>query len=441
MTVARAAIALLLLAALPVSSRAALSARYVGTLDYEAHYSRPGETRRYQSLQRFWTDGARAARLDWYTWAAGDSMGEPESYLVAGDSVFHRDAPGRRWQLLTGERAELGRLQAEAAFPELLSHDKRVGALSATSRRDHVMLLDATRAHPRLGDVHNEVRYTYDDKPEPATLRQTLYLRDSNWKLEATRAGSATSNEDSLLAAPSAFDPPEQEISSPPVLTPVADGVWSIDMEDIDSRSLVVEFDRDLAVIEAAVGSANGERIVDTIRSRWPDKPIGTFFFSHHHPHYLGGLRAFVAEGATVVTTPGNESYVRRLARLPFRTAPDRLAKRPRALRLRVFRDRFTLADSSQRLVAVDIGKASDHTAEFAAFWLPRAGLVFETEQGWVTVADTLRASRRAATFLRALSERGIQPERLVQSWPMRGNRAEVSRAELDSLIAARNRK
>lgn len=49
-------------------------------------------------------------------------------------------------------------------------------------------------------------------------------------------------------------------------------------------------------------------------------------------------------------------------------------------------------------------------------------------------------ASRRAANLMAVLNEAGADPRRFVQCWPMRGNRAEVSRAELDSLIAARGK-
>ena len=98
------------------------------------------------------------------------------------------------------------------------------------------------------------------------------------------------------------------------------------------------------------------------------------------------------------------------------------------------------IADVDNQIVALDIGAASDHTDEFVVFWLPKQKLVFETEQGWVTVDGVLRASRRAQGFLKTLDAEGVTATRFVQSWPMRRNRAEVSRAQLDSLVAVRNR-
>src|SRR5207247_10305969 len=101
-----------------------------------------------------------------------------------------------------------------------------------------------------------------------------------------------------------------------------------------------------LAVIETAVGSANGERIVDAARRQWPAKPIRYALFSHYHPHYTGGLRALIAEGATVLTTPGNGAFVQHVATLPFRTQPNRLARHPRPVKVATFADRYDWSDS-----------------------------------------------------------------------------------------------
>src|SRR5438093_11157938 len=77
-----------------------LEARYEGVVDLEAHFERPGATRRYQSRQIFLTDGRGRTRLDWWTWSPGDSIGLPETMLITSDSVFHRAEPSRAWASL-----------------------------------------------------------------------------------------------------------------------------------------------------------------------------------------------------------------------------------------------------------------------------------------------------------------------------------------------------
>ena len=52
---------------------------YEGALDLEGHYARPGDTRRFRSVQLARSDGRGGALLDWWTWPEGDSAGAPES--------------------------------------------------------------------------------------------------------------------------------------------------------------------------------------------------------------------------------------------------------------------------------------------------------------------------------------------------------------------------
>jgi hypothetical protein len=430
------------------SSSPATRIDYEGTLLYEAHFRRPGEVQTYHSRQSYLTDGGDRARLDWTTWQDGDTLLVPETYLLVGDRVFHRDAPDQRWRRLGGGRGRQARVLACAGLPVPLQRvagalgDPRVELRVVGGRLERYTRL---QAHPRLGDVYDSVAYAYRGAdPAPDSMSMALYLRGENWRLAQHRvAWSGQPMADSLFAAPASFDPPppaeeRDTLSAAPVLVEIAPGVWSADMDDIDSRTLIVEFADHLAVIETADGSANGERIADAARRRWPHKPIRYALFSHYHPHYAGGLRALIAEGATVITTPGNEAFVRRIASLPFRTQPDRLERHPLPLRVVTFADRYELSDSTNRLVAINYGERSQHTDEFVVFWLPRQKLLFEAELGWVRVNGTLRASRRAEPLLAWLGEQGLEVDRIVQSWPMRDNEAVVAWSRLDSLIHAR---
>jgi hypothetical protein len=400
---------------------------------------------RFESKRRFLADGKGALRLEWTTWAKGDSERIPETFLLARGRVYDQERPGAPWQELSGSAAYRARLQVLSGFPTVLAENGAKFGIEVERSKDRLLAARARRPHPRLGDVVDSVAYRYGETLAPVATALRIHERDQAWSLQELRVSSReTTLPDSLFLPPrevtrASVDP--DSLSGEAVIGPaLAPGVWPVDMNDIESRSLVVEFADYLAVIEAAVSSANGERLVDTIKRRWPSKPIRYALVSHHHPHYVGGLRALIAEGATVVTTPGNEALVRQIAAYPFRLSPDRLARSPRALSIRTFDTRFELADKTNRLVAINIGERSQHTAEFAVFWLPEARLLFETELGWVTVNGTLRASRRAAKLLATVDEEHLDVDRFVQSWPMRGNRAELSRAELTAMVDAQAR-
>ncbi len=419
--------------------------RYEGTLDYYGHGPRPGYSRGYHSEQHYTTDGKGRVRLDWWTWWSDkDTARVPETYLVAGDSVFHRDAPDSGWKLLSGDEARLARLETLSGLPsELKSLTLRNPNPNRTFRRSthgagkQDAYIDL-HAHPRLGDVRDSVIFTYPAKASnPAEMLLVLHKRDSQYRLTARRTEFAGGPiPDSVLQSPEAFQPePEALMVGEPKIVAVAPGLWSLDMEDLDTRSLLVEFADHLAVIEFAVGSANGQRMVDAAKRRWPDKPIRYALFSHHHPHYTGGIRAMIAEGATVVTTPGNEALVKSLAALPFKLEPDHLARSPRPVVVQTFADRYELADSTNTLVAFNYGERSQHTDEFAVFWFPRQRVLFEAEQGWFRVNGKLRAGKRAVSLLAWMDEQKLDVDRIVQAWPMRDNEPSVSRAELAAMV------
>ena len=216
---------------------------------------------------------------------------------------------------------------------------------------------------------------------------------------------------------------------------------WSVELVKDDSRSLVLEFSDHLAVIEAGYSSPSGEELVGFIRSNISRKPIRHVFFSHYHPSYTGGLRAFMAEGAQVVTTPGNLAYVREIQDRQFEMQPDRLSRHPSPVATDSLRaGRYALRDPINELLAYDIGSDSDHTDEYVVFYLPRLGLLFEGDLGWFTRDGVVRASRRSVGLLRALEKFQLQPERMLQSWPVRGNQAIVPFAEFRKMVEARKK-
>lgn len=448
--------------AAPPSPTTGVSVTWEGRLDLEAHFSRPGETRPFHSRQRYLTDGRSAVRLDWWTRAWDDTAaGEPETWLLAGGTVWHRDAPDAGWEKLSGERAELGRFQlfmgapdlpglAALAAPGTDSGRKRAVSVGGGDRPagSSAEVITEAHPHPRLGDVTDRVvrirRHAGRDAVAPDSLDATLFERDQNWTLRAARVEAHENVPlDSLLTAPTVFTVPpvEPELpTTPPEFMEITSGVWLASMEDLDTRSLVVEFTDYLAVVEFAIGSPNGERLVDGIKARWPNKPIRYALFSHYHPHYLGGVRALVAEGATVVTTPGNAALVRQMCAAPFTLRPDRLARGPRPLALQTFTGRFELKDASNQLVAIDIGARSTHTDEFVIFWLPKGLTLFETEQGWFGRDGVQRAGRRAANLLKVMQDENLPAQRIVQSWPMRGTAPQMLRATFEKLVDERAR-
>jgi len=68
---------------------------------------------------------------------------------------------------------------------------------------------------------------------------------------------------------------------------------------------------------------------------------------THSHFDHAGGLRAFVAEGATVVTQQINKPYYEKIWSNPHTLAPDKLSKNPKKPTFKTVADHLQLTDGN----------------------------------------------------------------------------------------------
>lgn len=440
----------------PASADEPVEFVYDGKVVVEAHLEKPHDTVTRVSRQRFLYDGKDRLRLEWTTWVQGDSTSSTETTLLLGDRVLIQGHGRTTWFEPKGDQRDEARFEALAGFPSLLiaegNKGKTICGRPWNLQIDDAGILVAAIAdfsHPRMGDTSDSLLYGAPSADLPGSPRRVIKMVytqrfDRIWL--QTKINTASIPDAKVLKSKLAA-PPDSMVSQgdplrapgPPKIEKIAEKIWAIDRNDIDSRTLVAEMKDGLVVMESAVGSPEGEQLVDVIKKQWPNQSIRTFLYSHYHPHYLGGVRPFVAEGATIVTTPGNAAFVKEIVERPFKIAPDRLAQSGATLKLETIQNkRFTISDSDNEIVAIDVGKLSQHTDEFTVFYFPRQKVLFQAELGWFTQLDQVRASKRAAGLLTAIDENKLDVERIVQSWPVAGNEREMSIKEFRSLVGGK---
>ncbi len=89
--------------------------------------------------------------------------------------------------------------------------------------------------------------------------------------------------------------------------------------------AVVVNFKDYIVVIEAPSNEARSLAIIAEAHKLVPNKPIKYVINTHAHFDHSGGLRTFVAEGATIVTSQGNKGYWEMLLANPHTIAPDKM--------------------------------------------------------------------------------------------------------------------
>lgn len=90
--------------------------------------------------------------------------------------------------------------------------------------------------------------------------------------------------------------------------------------------SVVVNFGDYIVVVEGPSNEARSEAIITEAKKLVPGKPIKYVINTHAHFDHAGGLRTFVAEGATIVTQQGNKGYWEMLFDNPHTIQPDKLS-------------------------------------------------------------------------------------------------------------------
>lgn len=157
----------------------------------------------------------------------------------------------------------------------------------------------------------------------------------------------------------------------------LAEGVWHV--AGGSHNSVAIEMKDHLVLVEAPLNDGRTGPVIDAVKALAPGKPIRYVINSHHHFDHAGGLRAAVAEGATVVTQAANVPYFDKVFATPSRIAPDRLAQSGRKPTFMPVGDKATLSDGSR---TIDIHRITDsvHNDSFLLVHLPAEKILVEAD-------------------------------------------------------------
>jgi glyoxylase-like metal-dependent hydrolase (beta-lactamase superfamily II) len=171
-----------------------------------------------------------------------------------------------------------------------------------------------------------------------------------------------------------------QKAGFPPVMvqtTKLADGVWHL--TGGSHHSLVVEFPEFITVIEGPLNEERSLAVIAEAKKLVPNKPIRYVVNTHHHFDHSGGLRTFVAEGATVVTHASNKDYYEQAFKAPATIAPDAQAKSAKAASLQTVADKYAITGGKQTIEVYPTEKDT-HTDELLVAYIRGPGILVEAD-------------------------------------------------------------
>jgi len=231
-------------------------------------------------------------------------------------------------------------------------------------------------ADPLAGDAPNETLFSEYRRAGQLMIPGRRVSRLGGEVVSEYRYGEMTVGAaipDSLVAPPAGFAEAPPPPQTPPVKE-LAPGVW--DVRGAGYHALVVAFSDHMFVMEAPGGGS--AEIIARVKELAAGKPIRFVAPTHHHDDHAGGMRDFIAEGVTIITTPGNRAYFERMGAARRTIAPDPQALRPQPVRLETITGRRrVLTDGTRTVELIDIGP-SPHANEMLVAWLPAEGILFQ---------------------------------------------------------------
>jgi glyoxylase-like metal-dependent hydrolase (beta-lactamase superfamily II) len=194
----------------------------------------------------------------------------------------------------------------------------------------------------------------------------------------------------------------------------LADGVYVIqNVAGQNQNTMAVEFADFVAAVEAPGSSDGADAVIRKIHELIPGKPIRYVAMTHHHGDHIGGMRSFIAEGATVVTTAENRPVIEAMA---ASDQGDSLSKHPRKPEFLLLEGgRRVIEDGTRRLELIDIGP-NPHARQMVVAWLPAEKVVFQGDLFFVPNNGAPFGPPQPSTvaFAKKLRELGLPAERIA---------------------------
>ena len=129
------------------------------------------------------------------------------------------------------------------------------------------------------------------------------------------------------------------------------------------ANNLIVAMKDFLIVFDAPYGELQSRWTIDAAKKKYPGKPIRYLVLTHHHMDHTGGMRTYVAEGATIIVPSEAKDYFEKVVRAPHTVVPDDLQKRPRVPVIYGVFENMTIKDDTAEIRLYNLSAASNAEA------------------------------------------------------------------------------
>jgi glyoxylase-like metal-dependent hydrolase (beta-lactamase superfamily II) len=255
----------------------------------------------------------------------------------------------------------------------------QTGKYTVTGTIDSHNLVTKTETwlpNPVLGDMPVETTFSDYKDWNGVKFPTMIVQRQGGQIVLGLTVSSVNANPGLSVSVPDAV----KTASAPPIKVTsqkLADGIWFV--AGGSHNSMVVEFPSYITVIEGPLGEGRSLAVIAEAKRLVPNKPIKYLINTHSHFDHSGGVRTYVAEGATIITQSINVPFYQRAWATPRSLNPDNMSKGSKKPTFIPVKDKYELSDGS-RTLAIYHEEGSMHNAGMLIVYFPKEKILEEAD-------------------------------------------------------------
>jgi glyoxylase-like metal-dependent hydrolase (beta-lactamase superfamily II) len=142
---------------------------------------------------------------------------------------------------------------------------------------------------------------------------------------------------------------------------------------------IAVDFKDYIALIESGQNEPRALAVIAETKRLFPNKPIKYLINTHSHIDHSGGLRAFVAEGSTILTYQVNKAYLEKVLSSPHTLNPDKAQLAGKKPDVDAIGEKKVLTDGTHVIELYHLQNFPHHDGMLIAY-LPKEKVLLEAD-------------------------------------------------------------